>query len=39
MAALAVRTVLQKPPPSDESPNRIELSTTLVVRDSSAPPS
>jgi LacI family transcriptional regulator len=39
MAALAIRTVLQDPPPSSETPNRIELSTTLVVRNSTAPPS
>jgi LacI family transcriptional regulator len=39
MAALAIRTVLQDPPPSGEEPGRIELSTTLVVRDSTAPPS
>jgi LacI family transcriptional regulator len=38
MAALAIRTVLQDPPPSGEEPARIELSTTLVVRDSTAPP-
>jgi DNA-binding LacI/PurR family transcriptional regulator len=38
MAALAIRTVLQDPPPAGEAPNRIELSTTLVVRDSTAPP-
>lgn len=39
MAALAIRTVLQNPPLSGEAPTRIELSTTLVVRDSTAPPS
>jgi LacI family transcriptional regulator len=39
MAALAIRTVLQDPPSSSEEPGRIELSTTLVVRDSTAPPS
>jgi LacI family transcriptional regulator len=38
MAALAIRTVLHDPQPSDEAPTRIELSTTLVVRDSTAPP-
>ena len=38
MAALAIRTVLQDPPASDEAPTRIELATTLVVRDSTAPP-
>jgi len=38
MAALAIRTVLQDPPSSTEEPARIELSTTLVVRDSTAPP-
>jgi LacI family transcriptional regulator len=38
MAALAIRTVLQDPPSSGEEPTRIELSTTLVVRDSTAPP-
>jgi hypothetical protein len=39
MAALAIRTVLQNPPPSGEAPTRIELATTLVVRDSTGPPS
>lgn len=38
MAALAIRTVLQDPPSSGEEPARIELSTTLVVRHSTAPP-
>ena len=38
MAALAIRTVLQNPP-SGDTPTRIELATTLVVRDSTAPPS
>jgi LacI family transcriptional regulator len=38
MAALAIRTVLQDPPPGGEAPTRIELATTLVVRDSAAPP-
>jgi DNA-binding LacI/PurR family transcriptional regulator len=38
MAALAIRTVLQDPPSSGDEPARIELSTTLVVRDSTAPP-
>ena len=38
MAALAIRTVLQDPPPSGEAPLRIELSTRLVVRDSTASP-
>jgi LacI family transcriptional regulator len=38
MAALAIRTVLQNPPLSGETPTRIELATTLVVRDSTAPP-
>jgi LacI family transcriptional regulator len=38
MAALAIRTVLQNPPSSGEVPTRIELATTLVVRDSTAPP-
>jgi LacI family transcriptional regulator len=38
MAALAIRTVPQDPPSSGEEPTRIELSTTLVVRDSTAPP-
>jgi hypothetical protein len=39
MAALAIRTVLQNPPSSGDTPTRIELATTLVVRDSTAPPS
>jgi DNA-binding LacI/PurR family transcriptional regulator len=38
MAALAIRTVLQNPPSSGDTPTRIELATTLVVRDSTAPP-
>ena len=38
MAALAIRTVLQDPPSSGDVPARMELSTTLVVRDSTAPP-
>jgi hypothetical protein len=38
MAALAIRTVLQNPPSNGEVPTRIELATTLVVRDSTAPP-
>jgi LacI family transcriptional regulator len=38
MAALAIRTVLQGPPTGGETPARIELSTNLVVRDSTAPP-
>jgi LacI family transcriptional regulator len=38
MAALAIRTVLQDPPSGSEAPTRIELATTLVVRDSTAPP-
>jgi LacI family transcriptional regulator len=38
MAALAIRTVLQGLPTSGETPTRIELSTNLVVRDSTAPP-
>ena len=37
MAALAIRTVLEDPPSTGEEPTRIELSTTLVVRDSTAP--
>lgn len=37
MAALAIRTALQDPPSGHEPP-RMELSTTLVVRDSTAPP-
>jgi LacI family transcriptional regulator len=37
MAALAIRTVLQDLPSSGEMPTRIELSTKLVVRDSTAP--
>jgi LacI family transcriptional regulator len=37
MAALAIRTVLQNPPSGGEVPTRIELATTLVVRDSTAP--
>lgn len=37
MAALAIRTVLEDPPPRRESP-RMELSTSLVVRDSTACP-
>jgi LacI family transcriptional regulator len=37
MAALAIRTVLQDLP-TGETPTRIELSTNLVVRDSTAPP-
>ena len=38
MAALAIRTVLQYPPSSGDAPTRIELATTLVVRNSTAPP-
>lgn len=38
MGALAIRTVLQSPPPSGEEPTRVELATTLVVRDSTAAP-
>jgi DNA-binding LacI/PurR family transcriptional regulator len=38
MAALAIRTVLQGLPTGGETPTRIELSTNLVVRDSTAPP-
>jgi LacI family transcriptional regulator len=38
MGALAIRSVLQDPPPSSETPTRMELSTTLVVRDSTGPP-
>jgi LacI family transcriptional regulator len=38
MAALAIRTVLQGLPTGGDTPARIELSTNLVVRDSTAPP-
>ena len=38
MAALAIRTVLQPAPPEDEQPLRVELATSLVVRESTAPP-
>jgi len=37
MAALAIRHVLEHPPAPDEPPLRLELATTLVVRESSAP--
>ena len=39
MAALAIRTVLEPAPAGDEEqPLRVELATTLVVRESTAPP-
>jgi LacI family transcriptional regulator len=39
MAALAIRTVLEPPPAGEEEqPLRVELATTLVVRESTAPP-
>ena len=37
MAMLAIRTVLQHPDPSSENPLRVELATSLVVRESTAP--
>ena len=36
MARLAIRTVLQHPSPSGERPLRVELATSLVVRESTA---
>ena len=38
MAALAIRTVLEPAATEDEQPMRVELATTLVVRESTGPP-
>ena len=38
MAALAIRTVLQSPETFEDQPTRIEMATSLVVRNSTAPP-
>jgi hypothetical protein len=39
MAALAVRTVLEPRPQEDEQALRVELATSLVVRESTTGPS
>jgi LacI family transcriptional regulator len=39
MAALAIRTVLEGPETFEDQPTRIEMATSLVIRDSTAAPS